>query len=312
MNIQFWGVRGSLAAPLSPQQIQAKINSVIQRMSPADALSPESKEKFISSLPEWLYGTVGGNSPCVEVTTAKDTRLIFDAGTGIRLLGKNREPPADKHYHLFFSHLHWDHIQGLPFFDPAYDPETILDIYSPLEKIFEYLDAQMRGPYYPVTMNSFTKHITFHKVNVGSFFPVDDVRICSVKMAHPGDSYAYAVQEGKHKFVYATDVELLSRDFEPSGAHAEVFKDADVLVIDAQYTVEEAFEKQNWGHSAFCYAIDFALTWNIKKVYLFHHEPTYDDRKLHSILQSARWYANYISHNDVEVYLAVEGQEILL
>ena len=87
---------------------------------------------------------------------------------------------------------------------------------------------------------------------------------------------------------------------------------ADAIVIDSQYTVEEVYRKENWGHSSFCYAIDFAVYWNIKKVYLFHHEPAYDDKKLNSILEAARWYAQYINHSDIEIYLAKESQEIVL
>ena len=312
MNVRFWGVRGSLPAPLTPQQIRAKINAVVQRMSPADALTPESKERFLHSLPEWLFGSVGENTPCVSVTTAQGAKLVFDAGTGIRVLGKQEEPPSDNHYHLFFSHFHWDHIQGLPFFDPAYNPDTRIDMYSPVQNFKELLSAQMRAPYFPVALESFTKHISYHTILEGRAFNVAGVQICAVKMSHPGGSYTYGVSENGRKFVYATDVELLSQDFMPTPAHAAVFQDADALVIDTQYTVEEAFIKENWGHSAFCYAVDFAVAWKIKKLYMFHHEPTYDDKKLHSLLQSARWYANFISHNDVEVYLAVEGQEIIL
>ena len=91
-----------------------------------------------------------------------------------------------------------------------------------------------------------------------------------------------------------------------------VFKNADCIILDSQYTVEEANRKQNWGHSAFCNAVDFAIHWGIKKLYLFHHEPTYDDKKLNSILQAARWYAQYIEHSDVQIYLAKEAQEINL
>ena len=87
---------------------------------------------------------------------------------------------------------------------------------------------------------------------------------------------------------------------------------ADVIVIDSQYTVEEVYRKENWGHSAFCYAIDFAVYWNIKKVYLFHHEPAYDDKKLNSILQAARWYAQYINHSDIKIELAKEDMEFEL
>ncbi len=312
MNIRFWGVRGSLPAPLTPQQIRAKINAVVQRIAPTDVLSEESRERFLCALPNWLFGSIGGNTPCVAVTTQAGTKLVFDAGTGIRIMGKQEEPPQNNHYHLFFSHFHWDHIQGLPFFDPAYNKDTVFDMYSPVQNFKEILSNQMRTPYFPVALESFTKNITYHTVTEGQFFSVNDVQICTVKMSHPGGSYAYAVQEGNHKFVYATDVELLAKDFEVSPARAMVFQNADAIVIDAQYTVEEAYSKQNWGHSAFCYAIDFAVAWNIKKVFLFHHDPAYDDRKLHSLLESAQWYANYISHDEIEVALAVEGQEIQL
>jgi len=131
-------------------------------------------------------------------------------------------------------------------------------------------------------------------------------------MAHPGGSFSYALEENGRKFVYATDVELVSDDFTKIPQKAAVFQDADVLVIDSQYTVEEAFRKQNWGHSAFCYAVDFAALWNIKKLYLFHHEPTYDDQMLYSLCESARWYSSYTNHNNIEINLAVEGQEIVL
>ena len=115
--------------------------------------------------------------------------------------------------------------------------------------------------------------------------------------------------DGK-KFVYATDVELKATDYQKSTDGEKVFKNADVIVIDSQYTVEEAYRKENWGHSAFCYVIDFAVHYNIKKIYLFHHEPMYDDKKLNSILQAAKWYAQYINHSDVEIEIAKEELEI--
>ena len=131
-------------------------------------------------------------------------------------------------------------------------------------------------------------------------------------MNHPGNSYSYAVCENGKKFVYATDVELKAQDFGYSKEAESVFRNADCVVLDSQYTVEEAYRKENWGHSAFCYAVDFAIHWNVKKLYLFHHEPTYDDKKLNSILQAARWYAQYIEHSEIEIYLAKEDSEFEL
>jgi len=311
VKIHFWGVRGSLPTPLTPQQVQSKIMAVVQRIQPDDLKSIESRGKFIASLPDWIYGTAGGNTACVQVKTLGN-ELIFDAGSGIRVYGKSKLTPADKHYNLFFSHFHWDHIQGLPFFDGAYDPSSKLDIYSPWSETEAFIRAQMEKPYYPVTFDSFTKNITFHQTSPQEIIQIGKTKIASCKMNHPGDSYSYAVFENDKKFVYATDVELKAQNFNFSDNAELVFKNADCIILDSQYTVEEAYRKENWGHSAFCYAVDFAIHWNIKKLYLFHHEPTYDDKKLNSILQAARWYAQYIEHSEIEIYLAREDQEIEL
>lgn len=312
MNIHFWGVRGSVPTPVSSQQIRAKIIAALQRIKPDDIKSDESKEKFVSSLPWWITGTVGGNTPCVEVTLRSSEKLIFDAGTGMRVMGKLADKPSDGHYHLFMSHFHWDHIQGLPFFDSVYNPNIIFEVYSPYKDMEEYFRKQMIYPYFPVDFSAIQKHINFHVIESGQIIEIGDAKITCTKMSHPGDSYSYAVIEKNEagvekKFVYATDIELGSKDFVHTEERSTVFDYADVVLIDSQYTVEEALQKENWGHSAFCYAVDFAEAWKIKKMFMFHHEPTYDDRKLNTILESARWYANYVSGGNLEIEIAVEG-----
>lgn len=308
MLVHFWGVRGSLPTPITPQQVQSKIMAAIQRITTKDLENQETKAKFISNLPSWILGTTGGNTSCVELKTS-DSEIILDAGTGIRLLGKSKNQPKDKHYHILFSHFHWDHIQGLPFFDPAYNPNSSFDFYSPVENAEEILRNQMKNPYYPVTFDSFTKNITFHKVSPGIPFFIGNTKVTVCKMSHPGESFAYSFEENGKKFVYATDVELRSDEYNFSPDCEAVFKNADAVILDSQYTVEEAHKKMNWGHSAFCYAIDFAVNWKIKNIYLFHHEPTYDDKKLNSILEAARWYAHYIEHSEIQINLAIEDQE---
>lgn len=311
MKIHFWGVRGSLPTPIVPEQIQSKIMAVVQRIQPSDLENGETRARFVASLPDWILGTTGGNTPCVEIQDG-NTEIILDAGTGIRVLGKNPSNITSNHFHLFFSHFHWDHIQGLPFFDQAYNPNTVFDIYSAKENTEELLREQMKHPYYPVSFDSLTKNMTFHNVKQGQAFQVDSFKVNCCNMSHPGVSTSYAFEKDGKKVVYATDVELKTKDFASNAECAAVFKEADIIILDSQYTVEEAYRKANWGHSAFCYAVDFAVHWNIKKIYLFHHEPTYDDKKLDSILNSARWYANYINHSSIQIELAKEGTEINL
>lgn len=310
MIIHFWGVRGSVPTPITPQQVQSKIMAAIQRAKPSDLENAETRAKFVSSLPSWIFGTTGGNTACVELQH-ENTHIILDAGTGIRAMGKARQCP-DKYY-MFFSHFHWDHIQGFPFFDHAYYPDVKFEIYSHYDNAEAYFWDQMKEPYSPPSVpKTIARNIEFKKVSAGEEINIDGIKINSWKMRHPGDSYAFSFDVDGKKFVYATDVELKSTDYRGDFAGEAVFRNADVIAIDSQYTVEEVYRKENWGHSAFCYAIDFAVYWNIKKVYLFHHEPAYDDKKLNSILQAARWYAQYINHSEIEIYLARESQEIVL
>jgi phosphoribosyl 1,2-cyclic phosphodiesterase len=139
-----------------------------------------------------------------------------------------------------------------------------------------------------------------------------DVSVSFKKMNHPGDSYSYLVSDGKRRFIYATDTELSAADFIKNEENTAFFDKADLVVIDSQYTLGEAIEKYNWGHSAFSLAVDFAANWGIKHLIMFHHDPAYDDRKLFNILQSARWYTERMGIKGIQITLAMEGMEISL
>jgi len=309
MKVKLWGVRGSLPTPLTQEMVRAKIDAVVQRMSPQDLENSDSRTRFLANLPSWLYGTVGGNSSCVELTSDEGATIILDAGTGIRSLGKKLIDSGVKTIHLFLSHFHWDHIQGLPFFDPAYRSDTTLHIYSAQENAYELLDMQMQEAFFPVGLSAFTKDMHFHTLSEDETFSIGSVEVQCKKMFHPGDSYSLSFSQNNKSFIYATDVEILHRDFEKNGATEKFFKDASLVLIDAQYTGAEAIEKENWGHSSFCNAIDFASFANVKKILLFHHDPIYTDKKLYAILDSAHWYRDYTGNHDLEIELAVEGME---
>lgn len=313
MQIHFWGVRGSLPAPLLSSQIKSKISAVLEQVTPEDIASQESRERFLAALPPWLFGTVGGNTPCVSVDTGNPgERIVFDCGSGIREMGiaAGREKIKPERYHIFFSHFHWDHLQGFPFFNPAYDPAITLDLYSPKPGLKDILAGQMNAPYFPVTIDTMGARKIFHllegPVTIGS------VHIERKKMNHPGDSYSYKLREGDRRFIYATDTELTAEDFMQTGENSAFFQGADIIVLDCQYTLGEAIDKYTWGHSAFSLAVDFAANWGIKHLVMFHHDPTYNDRKLYNILQSARWYLERMNIKGMELTLATEGLEISL
>jgi phosphoribosyl 1,2-cyclic phosphodiesterase len=293
-----------------PAKVKSKISSTIQRISPRDIASQEARELFLSSLPDYLFSTVGGNTACVEVTTSERCRFIFDAGTGIRELGNEilaeRRPVT---CHLFFSHFHWDHIQGLPFFGPAFDARNAINFYSPVSDFRSILEGQMKPPYFPITMDVMSAEKEFQVLD-GSPVSVGGVRISYRAMSHPGGCFSYAIEERGVKAIYSTDTELREEDFRRTPENRAYFQDADILVLDTQYTLGEAIEKYNWGHSSFSLASDFAATWGIKRLVLFHHEPSYSDLKVESIFKNASWYIEHLESKGIEVYLAREGLEV--
>jgi phosphoribosyl 1,2-cyclic phosphodiesterase len=313
MLIRFWGVRGSLPSPLLPSQIKSKISAVLERLTPVDLESQENRERFLAELPPWLFGTVGGNSPCVSVQLEnKHELIVFDSGSGIRELGIDsaKKRPKVSRFHLFFSHFHWDHIMGLPFFNPAYDPAVKIDYYSPVPAMETALHGQMTSPYFPLHMEYMASKSKFHTLK--GPVKIHEAAVSYRKMNHPGDSFSYKVDDGKHKFIYSTDTELSAGDFTKNEENSSYFQDVDLIIIDSQYTLGEAIEKYNWGHNAFSMAVDFAANWNIKHMVLFHFDPTYDDHKLYTILQSAKWYTERMNIKGIKLTLAMEGMEIVL
>jgi len=312
MLIRFWGVRGSLPSPILPSDIKARVSAILDQVVPEDIESVESRERFLAGLPPWLYGTVGGNSLCVSVDIEGIAPIVFDCGSGLREMGiaRNAVKPAPLQYHIFFSHFHWDHVLGFPFFNPAYNPAVTLEFYSPKPGVEECLRASMSEPYFPVRLETMMSKKQFHLLE--GPFSIGPAAITFKKMNHPGESYSYAITCNGKRFIYATDTELSAADFAPDEANTGFFKDADVIVLDSQYTLGEAIEKYNWGHTAFSLAVEFAANWGIKHLILFHHDPTYDDRKLYGIVQSARWYLQRMGVKEMEISLATEGLEISL
>ena len=177
MNLKFWGVRGSIPSPLSSQKFMSKIQAIIQQISVSDLQSMNTRERFISQLPKWLTSTVGGNSPCVELSISDNEVFIFDAGSGIRELGKVLIENSNCKIHIFLSHFHWDHIQGLPFFDPLYNPNFEIHFYSVKSDLEKFLSEQMKSPFFPVEFSNISKNFKFHRIKEGEEFLISGYKI---------------------------------------------------------------------------------------------------------------------------------------
>ncbi len=315
MTVRIWGARGSAPTPLRPEEIQSKIASVVQRIRPADIASPDAKERFLSRLPPWLFGTPGGNTTCIEVTLSDGTTVLIDAGSGIVPFAAQLQKRIDREtteFHLLFTHFHYDHIQGIPFFGPAYNPNCSLHFYSPMPDFEKTIRNQMRYPYFPITMEERMGSLLLFHVLRSQPLRIGSAKIYWRPLNHPGGAFGYRIEDDGKAFVHASDIELREADFERSEENTRFFSDADMLILDTQYTLGEAIQKYNWGHSSFSLGVDFANAWDVHRLYLFHHEPQYSDKRLYKNLQSARWYASRLGNDELEIYLSEEGTEVEL
>lgn len=312
MNIRFWGVRGSIATPLTNAELAAKLETAVKLSIKAGLTDKKQVSGFIRSLPLHIRQTVGGDTACVEVKAA-DKLLILDAGTGLRRLGldlvkRYRGNPIEAH--ILLTHTHWDHINGIPFFVPAFSPENKLTFYSPYPGLKARLKNQQNPEYFPAPLSSAFK---FVRLNDCDKFQIGDVKIETIPLNHPGGSYSYKITCGDKTMVYATDSEYKELSAGSLKPFTDFFHSADILIFDAQYTMLENVEKEDWGHSNVFIGIDMALEAGVKKLVFIHHEPAYNDKKLYNILKKAKEYVDINqSEGGLELFLAFEGLSMTL
>jgi phosphoribosyl 1,2-cyclic phosphodiesterase len=253
MQLRFWGVRGSAATP-----------------GPATL-------------------AFGGNTSCVELQAGGEV-VVFDGGTGIRELGLDllkRATGGTLRIHLFLTHFHWDHIQGIPFFAPLYDPRNHVTIYStsytaPLKAA---LNGLMAGPYFPVPFDSLSARVDLVDLG-GSSREIGAVTIHAFEANHPQGACGYRMAAGSSSAVYSPDRE--HGDARLDRLMVEECRGAGTLVIDSQYTPEEYDSHRGWGHSTWAESARVAREAGVKRLVLFHHDPSHEDAMLEKIQEDAR------------------------
>lgn len=309
MRVRFWGVRGSVPVP-GPRTVR-----------------------------------YGGNTSCIEVV-AGETRIILDAGTGLRELGLHlaiqKQPLA---LHLLLSHAHWDHIQGFPFFLPIYEKGNEIQVYGPHthgRPLREIMEHQMDGSYFPVRSEEAGARIEYRDLTEEAL-SIGPVSVSTCFLHHPVNMLAYRLEYQGKTLVYTGDNEPVSSYFPswPAGAGpgvmdsgpvarrpmdptesvlarlkqrgdagvVEFAQGADLLICDAQYTPEEYERKKGWGHSSHEHAFQLAQRAKVKRVAFFHHEPNYSDDELEAVEKRFKKKLKELK-SSLELFLAREGQEV--
>lgn len=248
------------------------------------------------SIPATGHATadIGGNTSCVEVRCG-DSLLIFDGGTGLRLLGRSLAPELPTTVHLFFSHVHWDHIQGFPFFAPAFSAGNTIHMYGArnfLGTVETAMAGQMEFPNFPVVLGQLASELKFHDITPGETIEVaDDVKVRTVAGNHPGGVLIYRVEHAGSAVVYATDTEY---EDEIDEAVVDLCRGADVLIFDSMYTPEEyegkadGTSRKGWGHSTMVTGARLANLAGVGQYVLFHHDPDQDDEAVAAKTERAK------------------------
>ena len=286
IKVKFWGVRGSIPTP------------------------------------GVKYVKYGGNTPCVEVRLSNNQLFIFDAGTGIRELGNVLcKEERNLKAHIFLSHFHWDHIQGLPFFMPSYikgNEIVILGMDLQEARLDRIISNQMESIYFPVKLQSLSAHIRFQILSEGSYF-IEGIRVDTMYLNHPGQAMGYVITFGKIKICYFTDNELvpawvkeafrLKYNADTRKNIVKLISGADLLIHDSQYTDEEYKTNVGWGHSPLSEVLSLAKEGKVNRLALFHHDPDHFDEQIDIIVANCKENLNGSNHV-MECFAAHEGMEL--
>lgn len=254
-NVRFWGVRGSIACP-SPDHVK-----------------------------------YGGNTSCLEVVVG-DNVIVLDAGTGIRDLGGQFLKRGVLEAYLLLTHTHWDHINGFPFFTPAYDPNRTIHIKAGhLAEIDDgiqgALSAQMESPMFPVPLEAMQAKMNFEDFTPGDTFDLyGDVHVLTAPLNHPNGATGYRIEYAGKSLCYVTDTEHVAGSLDPN--ILGLIENTDLVIYDSMYTEEEYATKVGWGHSTWNEGVKLCREANAKQMAIFHHEPDHTDDIMDAIGTEAK------------------------
>lgn len=312
MKIKLYGVRGSLPTPLSGREYEDKLAKILDSAHKEFQIKNGtfSVMEFLKDLDPSLLRPVGGNTTCVYVESQNGTKLVIDCGSGMRQLGNDLLASGiakGGKVQILVTHTHWDHIQGWPFFKPGYIPSVEVDFYSTISNLKERFDRQQNPENFPITLDEMMSKKTFTLLKRQKTAQIGDFKVTPFLLKHPGSCTGYHIEENGKSFLFCTDVEVREEDLEDFAKLRQEIGKPDMLIIDAQYSSEEAEKKIGWGHTSGKLAIKCGEVLGVKTLVLTHHEPDHTDEEILRMFNQEKG-----STQIQEIILAKESDSFLL
>ena len=291
--VKIWGARGSLPAPHLPTTLVKMTEDLFRDFFAYGGKSPADVPGFLNSLPRHRHGGYGGNTPCVEVKSPT-TQVIVDGGSGIRMLGYDlMSGPCGKgkgEIHILFTHFHWDHLIGLPFFTPIFIPGNTIHLYSVQPELSDVFKVLFKKPYFPVPLEGLGAKLVHHQIKPREKMTIGDINFTPYELDHPDPCWGYKFEREGRVYSHCVDTECTRVSRDELGADLPLYQGVDLMVFDAQYTLMETVEKVNWGHAAASLGLDIAMREKIRRVVFMHHDPASSNEKIATAEAQARKY----------------------
>ncbi len=316
MLVRFWGTRGSIPVALTTGDVKRKLVAALVKAAGRNLDTPDKARAFVDAELDFAVShTFGGHSSCVEIETGSGEYVLCDLGSGARAFGNHvlaTRGPTGHVFHVFMSHAHWDHINGFPFFMPAYIPGNRICIYGCHPGLEEAFRRQNAAPSFPVDFSRMGAAIEFARLDPGRVHDVAGLRVRATQQQHPGQSYGYRFEKDGKAVVYSTDSEHKQDHSAEMERFVEFFRDADLVIFDAQYSLADANSgKEDWGHSSNVVGVELCQLAHAKHLCMFHHDPAHDDEAIAAVLQETRRLEEITRGSyRLEVSAAWDGMEI--
>jgi phosphoribosyl 1,2-cyclic phosphodiesterase len=316
VRVRFWGTRGSIPVALTVADIRDKLARALVAAEGRRFESYGEARAFAEqSLPFSVTHTFGGHTSCVELITGHEEYFVCDMGSGARAFGEHilaRQAGQPAIVNIFMSHVHWDHIMGFPFFGPAYVKGMRIRIHGSHDILEKAFRMQQSAPCFPVPFDYLGAKIEFIKIDPGKPVEISGLKVTTQLQHHSGDSYGYRFEHGGRSLVYTTDSEHKLEERAQTEAVVGFFRDADLVIFDAMYSLAEAISvKEDWGHSSNVVGVELCQMARAKHLVLFHHEPANSDAAIETLLRDARRLEELTRGEQVlQVSAAHDGLEI--